>query len=97
LDVLNDFKGTTQFMVVTHNRITMSHCERLFGVTMRKRGQSMVVSVDLEKLPEGGFEKTDFDGATPVVRKVVVQNNLTDPAARGVREVVSDLEIESGA
>ncbi|MBT5101742.1 MAG: chromosome segregation protein SMC, partial [Planctomycetes bacterium] len=97
LDVLNDFKGTTQFMVVTHNRITMSHCERLFGVTMRKRGVSMVVSVDLEKLPEGGFEKTDFDGATPVVRKVIVQNNLTDPAARGVREAVKDLEIESGA
>ncbi|MFT7516625.1 MAG: chromosome segregation protein [Myxococcota bacterium] len=53
-NVLQDFVGTTQFLVVTHNRITMSRCQRLFGVTMRKRGVSMVVSVDLEELQGDG-------------------------------------------
>lgn len=53
-NVLQDFVGTTQFLVVTHNRITMSRCQRLFGVTMRKRGVSMVVSVDLEQLQGEG-------------------------------------------
>jgi chromosome segregation protein len=52
LDALQDFTGTTQFLVVTHNRITMARCSRLFGVTMRRRGVSMVVSVELDELPE---------------------------------------------
>ena len=50
VDALQDFVGTTQFLVVTHNRITMARCERLFGVTMRKRGVSMVVSVELSQV-----------------------------------------------
>jgi chromosome segregation protein len=56
-NVLKDFVATTQFLVVTHNRITMSRCQRLFGVTMRKPGVSMVVSVDLEEIHgEGELE-----------------------------------------
>ena len=59
-NVLQDFVGTTQFLVVTHNRITMSRCQRLFGVTMRKRGVSMVVSVDLEQIDgEGELDLSD--------------------------------------
>ena len=53
-NVLKDFVGTTQFLVVTHNRVTMARCQRLFGVTMRKRGVSMVVSVDLEQVAGEG-------------------------------------------
>jgi chromosome segregation protein len=53
-NVLKDFVGTTQFLVVTHNRVTMARCQRLFGVTMRKRGVSMVVSVDLEQVEGEG-------------------------------------------
>jgi chromosome segregation protein len=38
----------TRFMVVTHNPITMSRMNRLFGVTMAELGVSQLVSVDLE-------------------------------------------------
>jgi chromosome segregation protein len=38
----------TRFMVITHNPITMSRMNRLFGVTMAERGVSQLVSVDLE-------------------------------------------------
>ena len=62
LDVLHDFVGDTQFMVVTHNRITMGRCERLFGVTMRKAGVSLVVSVDLQELPESPQLRLDGPG-----------------------------------
>jgi chromosome segregation protein len=34
-------------MVITHNPITMSRVDRLFGVTMAERGVSQLVSVDL--------------------------------------------------
>jgi len=53
-NVIQDFIGTTQFLVVTHNRISMARCQRLFGVTMRKKGVSMVVSVDLEEMQGDG-------------------------------------------
>lgn len=38
----------TRFVVITHNAVTMSRMDRLFGVTMQERGVSRLVSVDLE-------------------------------------------------
>jgi len=40
-------RTNTRFMVITHNPITMSRVDRLFGVTMAERGVSQLVSVDL--------------------------------------------------
>ena len=37
----------TRFLVITHNPITMSRMDRLFGVTMQEKGVSKLVSVDL--------------------------------------------------
>ncbi len=38
---------STRFLVVTHNPISMSRMNRLFGVTMAEHGVSQLVSVDL--------------------------------------------------
>jgi chromosome segregation protein len=38
----------TRFIVITHNAVTMSRMDRLYGVTMQERGVSRLVSVDLE-------------------------------------------------
>ena len=38
----------TRFLIVTHNAVSMSRMNRLFGVTMAERGISTLVSVDLE-------------------------------------------------
>jgi len=40
-------RTSTRFVVITHNPITMSRMDRLFGVTMAERGVSQLVSVDL--------------------------------------------------
>ena len=37
----------TRFIAITHNPVTMSRMDRLFGVTMGERGVSQLVSVDL--------------------------------------------------
>jgi len=37
----------TRFMIVTHNAITMSRMDRLYGVTMQEKGISQLVYVDL--------------------------------------------------
>jgi chromosome segregation protein len=39
----------TRFIVITHNAVTMSRMDRLFGVTMAERGVSQLVSVDLRQ------------------------------------------------
>lgn len=41
-------KVQTKFIVITHNRMTMSRVNRLFGVTMPEEGVSQLVSVELE-------------------------------------------------
>ena len=49
--LLREIADTTQtrFLVVSHNAVTMSRMDRLFGVTMSERGVSNLVSVDLAK------------------------------------------------
>lgn len=42
----------TRFLIVTHNAVTMSRMNRLFGVTMAERGVSQLVSVDLSQAEE---------------------------------------------
>jgi chromosome segregation protein len=49
-NLLDEMNRTTEtrFVVITHNPITMSRVDRLFGVTMAERGVSQLVSVDLQ-------------------------------------------------
>ena len=39
----------TQFLYISHNKITMEMAQQLIGVTMQERGVSKVVSVDIEE------------------------------------------------
>jgi chromosome segregation protein len=50
-DLLDDMvsRTDTRFLVITHNPITMSRMNRLYGVTMMERGVSMVLSVNLDQ------------------------------------------------
>jgi chromosome segregation protein len=43
--VLNSFADETQFIVVTHNKLTMEVADYLYGVTMEQKGVSKLVSV----------------------------------------------------
>ncbi|MBO5657975.1 MAG: chromosome segregation protein SMC [Duodenibacillus sp.] len=40
--------ANTQFMMITHHRVTMEHMRQLVGVTMKEPGVSRVVSVDVD-------------------------------------------------
>ncbi len=42
-------RTNTRFVVITHNPVTMSRVDRLYGVTMAERGVSQLVSVDLQR------------------------------------------------
>ncbi|MFP4547050.1 MAG: chromosome segregation protein SMC [Fidelibacterota bacterium] len=46
--LLKTFANETQFIIVTHNKVTMSVADVLFGVTMGEKGVSQIVSVNLD-------------------------------------------------
>ncbi len=39
----------TQFLFISHNKITMEMAQQLIGVTMQEQGVSRVVAVDIEE------------------------------------------------
>lgn len=47
-NALQDFSQNTQFIVVTHNKLTMRSAHQMYGVTMEEEGVSKVVSVKFE-------------------------------------------------
>ena len=47
--VLKEFARTTQFIMVTHNKISMAAADTLHGVTMPEEGVSQLVSVRMEE------------------------------------------------
>jgi chromosome segregation protein len=51
--VLQDFLQQSQFVVITHNRQTISAANILYGVTMPEKGISEIVSVKFTKREEG--------------------------------------------
>lgn len=48
-DMLKEFSRQTQFIVITHNRVTMEAADVLYGVTLGEDGTSKVLSLKLEK------------------------------------------------
>jgi len=48
LEVLKQFAKTTQFIMVTHNKLSMSAADTLHGVTMPEEGVSQLVSVRID-------------------------------------------------
>lgn len=50
VEMLKRMAEETQFIVITHNKLTMEAASTLYGVTMAERGVSKLVSVDLDEL-----------------------------------------------
>ena len=50
VDLLRDMSGSTQFIVITHNKLSMGVAATLYGVTMEEKGVSKLVSVQMEEI-----------------------------------------------
>lgn len=49
---LKNFSAETQFVVITHKKVTMELADALFGVTMQEKGVSKIVSVKLADIKD---------------------------------------------
>jgi chromosome segregation protein len=54
-DALKEFARDTQFLVITHNKITMGLADTIYGVTMQEPGISKLVSVKFSEAEEAGL------------------------------------------
>ena len=52
INLVRELAHTTQFIFITHNKVSMEGADRLYGVTMEQRGVSKLVSVNLRKAVE---------------------------------------------
>ncbi|MBA7584221.1 Chromosome partition protein Smc [subsurface metagenome] len=50
LKVIKDFSKRIQFIIVTHNKKTMSEADNLYGITMNEPGLSSLISVRLSEV-----------------------------------------------
>lgn len=51
-NVVAEFKRDTQFIVITHNKLTMELADAIYGVTMEESGVSKLVSVRFDQAEE---------------------------------------------
>jgi len=52
LNIIRKFSEQTQFVIITHNKITMESAENLYGVTMEQPGISKLVAVKFNEVAE---------------------------------------------
>jgi chromosome segregation protein len=74
--LIRTFSETTQFIMITHNKLTMEAADTLYGVTMQEEGVSKLVSVQFSQyLGDGEFieekEAAKNGKATPVLAEAV--------------------------
>lgn len=53
-NMIREFSNNSQFIIVTHNKTTMSTVDVIYGVTMQEPGVSKLVSVDFRSLAAAG-------------------------------------------
>jgi len=51
-EMLREFARNTQFIIISHNKITMDLADSIYGITMQETGVSSLVSVSFDQVDE---------------------------------------------
>jgi len=68
--MLREFSNRTQFLVITHNKLTMETANHLYGVTMMEKGCSSIVSVSFNDVAQTRSDR-ELAGAIATRREQV--------------------------
>ena len=52
IGLVREIADKTQFLIITHSKVTMAAVDRLLGITMQERGVSTALSVTLEEVEQ---------------------------------------------
>jgi chromosome segregation protein len=74
LALLDTFRQTTQFIVVTHNKGSMVACDRMYGITMETKGVSSHVFVEFSEVDRFVPEAIGDAGEAVRAREEVQEN-----------------------
>ena len=66
--VLREFLSTTQFIMITHRKPSMTVADVIYGVTMEESGISKRMSVKFEEIDEDGNFKSSSGGSSSTLR-----------------------------
>jgi len=78
LKMIKAFSDQTQFIIITHNKITMEAADVLYGVTMEQPGVSRVVSVRFSEEPEKSLINTSISDLEPDIPESIQERISSD-------------------
>jgi chromosome segregation protein len=76
VQVLREFGGSSQFIIITHNKKTVIGTQTLLGVTMEESGVSKVISVRLENVDHTGVSVKSAEHEEPPQQELWNQDSL---------------------
>ena len=92
VQLLKEFGNSSQFIVITHNKKTVTGASTLLGITMEESGVSKVISIRLEKTEYTGG--TEIDVQTDEITGREIQAD--ESAQKNLWDSEEEVEIEEG-
>ena len=80
IKILDRFVGQSQFVVITHNKRTISRADMLYGVTMEEHGVSKLVSVKFSAKAGADSPETTVADSFGKSTKLASEHNDAEPA-----------------
>lgn len=95
LKIIKNFSRQTQFLIITHNKITMEAADNLYGITMQEAGISKIVAVKFNEADEYEIEKIP-DESDDMLEVRTADQKLPDAIAERINPSVN-IASESGS
>lgn len=85
LKIIKHFSLQTQFIIITHNKITMEASDNLYGITMERPGVSKLVAVKFARQDDGNDKLITVDTTAEAEPETVELDSLPE----AIRERIS--------